>query len=169
MRAAMTRALLLVLSILAASCGSQPKTAPEDATNASARRADPEEGPPTDPNADPLFTAATRICRLVDHKDEGVLAVAFVPEFFDTTSPAKLDAALFEVRGALGRCGEHMVVVERASPLEGTVAVECEHGVLLLSIGLATTSHHPMMTLGTELRPQTSLRDVRKPTAPKSP
>jgi hypothetical protein len=159
----MTRALFLALAVLAASCGSQPKAAPEDATRT--RAPDSEEAPKADPNADPLFLSATRICRLVDHKDEGVLAVAFVPEFFDTISPAKLDAALFEVRGALGRCGEHMVVVDRASPLEGTVAVECEHGVLMLAIGLTAAAHHPMMTLGTELRPQTTLRDLRKPPA----
>src|SRR5580700_5095417 len=102
--------------LLAACSTSAAKVAPKTAP-----RPDPEDGPAPDPSAEPLFTAATRVCRLVDHKDDGVLAVAFAPTFFDTTPPAKLDAAFYEVRGALGHCSEHMVVLERASPLEGVV------------------------------------------------
>ncbi len=154
----MKRELLLV-SILLAACGAKPALkAPE--------RPDPEEGPPRDPGAEPLFVAAKRICRLVDHRDDGVLAVAFAPGFFDTTPPAKLDAAFYEVRGALGQCGEHMTVVERASPLEGVVAVECEHGVLLLSIGLDITPLQQMMALGLDMRPGSTLADVQRPPAP---
>jgi hypothetical protein len=151
----MVRGSRLVVCVLLASCAANvaPKPPP---------RPDPEDGPPPDPSAEPLFTAASRVCRLVDHKDDGVLAVAFAPNFFDTTPPAKLDAAFYEVRGALGRCSEHMIVVERTSPLEGVVAVECEHGVLLLSVGLDVTPHRPMMTLGLDMRPGSTLANVRR-------
>src|SRR5260370_1741138 len=128
------RPVLLVLPwIFVVACVAAPAPKTEDSAKDSAPPGDPEE-PPTDPNADPLLVAATRICELVDHKDDAVLAAAFVPEFFDTTPPPKLDRAFFEVRGALGRCGEHMIVVQRRSPIEGVVAVECEHGVLMLTI-----------------------------------
>jgi hypothetical protein len=150
------------LAILSAGCGSKPEPKAPDAP-----RPDPEEGPPVDPNADPLFTAATRICRLVDHKDEGIIAVAFAPEYFDTTPPTRLDDALHEVRTALGLCSERMKVVERVSPVEGIVGVECEHGVLLLSIGLADTPHKPMLAFGYQVRPGTTLRDMQKQTAPR--
>jgi hypothetical protein len=156
----MARGWKYVLWFLLAACA--PKVEPKAAPHP-----DPEDGPPPDPSAEPLFTAATRICRLVDRRDDGVLAVAFAPTFFDTTAPAKLDAAFYEVRGALGRCGEHMTVVQRVSPLEGVVAVECEHGVLLLSIGLDTTPHRPMMTLGLDMRPGSTLRDMKREAAPK--
>jgi hypothetical protein len=157
----MRRTTLWLFSILLAACGAakpEPKAPPT--------RPDPEEGPPLDPNAEPLFVAAKRICRLVDHKDDGVLAVAFAPGFFDTTPPAKLEAAFFEVRGALGRCGEHMNVIERTSPIEGVVAVECELGVLLLSIGLDTSPNRPMMTLGLDMRPGSTMTDVQSHKAP---
>jgi hypothetical protein len=158
---------LVVLAALAFGCASKQEPRAEDAAKMSAPRADPEEGPPKDPAADPLLTAATRICRLVDHKDEGVLAVAFVPEFFDTTSPAKLDAALHEVRQSLGRCKAPMTIVRRASPLEGVVAIECDDGVLVLSIGLSPASNRPMMTLDLEMQPLATLHDVQKPARPK--
>jgi hypothetical protein len=150
----MVRASRLLLCVLLAACAA--KVDPKAAT-----RPDAEEGPPPDPSVEPLFVAANHVCRLVDRKDDGVLAVAFAPSFFDTTPPAKLDAAFYEVRGALGRCGEHMAVVERASPLEGVVAVECEHGVLLLAIGLDVTPHRPMMTLGLDMRPGSTMADVK--------
>jgi hypothetical protein len=153
--------LLALLCLVACGGRVEPKAPSGEATNTSAPRVDPEDGPPTDSNAEPLFTAAARICRLVDHKDDNLLAVSFAPGFFDTTPPTKLDAAFFEVRGALGHCGSHMTVIQRASPLEGVVAVECEHGVLLLSIGLDTTPHRPMMTLGLEMRPGSNLREMR--------
>jgi hypothetical protein len=159
----MTRASLWFFSILLAACGA---TAAKPEPKAPPPRPDPEEGPPLDPSAEPLFVAAKRICRLVEHKDDGVLAVAFAPGFFDTTPPAKLEAAFFEVRGALGRCGEHMSVIERSSPIEGIVAVECELGVLLLSIGLDTTPNRPMMTLGLDMRPGSTMADVQNHKAP---
>ncbi len=152
----------VLLLVLFAGCSSNPPAkAPSDGAKTASAKPDPEDGPAPDPNAEPLFTAATHVCRLVEHRDDGVLAVAFVPEFFDTTPPAKLDAALFEVRGALGNCGPHMIVVKRVSPLEGIVAVECEHGVLLLSIGLSTASYRPIATLDLEMQPTKTLRDVR--------
>jgi hypothetical protein len=160
----MPRALepCLLLLVLFVGCSSNPPAKVlSDGAKTASPKPDPEDGPPPDPNAEPLFTAATHVCRLVEHRDDGVLAVAFVPEFFDTTPPAKLDAALYEVRGALGHCGPQMAVVQRASPLEGVVAVLCEHGVLLLSIGLSTASYRPMMTLGLDMRPGKTLRDVR--------
>jgi hypothetical protein len=156
-----------VILVLAASCAWTPESrTPANATKRSDQQADPEK-PPPDPSAEPLFTAATQVCRLVERKDDGVLAVAFVPEFFDTTPPAKLDAALYEVRGALGLCSSHMIVVERTSPLEGVVAVECEHGILMLSMGLGTAAHRPMVTLGIEPRPGSTLRDLLAPVPPK--
>jgi hypothetical protein len=151
---------VVLLSILLAACASTPAPRP-------APRPDPEDGPPPDPSTEPLFAAAKQVCRLVERKDDGVLAVAFAPNFFDTTPPEKLDAAFHEVRGALGQCGPHMTVLERASPLEGTVAVECEHGVLLLAIGLDVTPHRPMMTLGLDMRPGTTLRELQAHPAPK--
>jgi hypothetical protein len=160
----MTRASLCLFAILLAACGAANATEPEP--KAPPQHPDPEEGPPLDPSAEPLFVAAKRICRLVDHKDDGVLAVAFAPGFFDTTPPTKLEAAFFEVRGALGRCGEHMIVIERSSPIEGIVAVECELGVLLLSIGLDTTPNRPMMTLGLDMRPGSTMADVQSHKAP---
>jgi hypothetical protein len=163
----MTRSSLLWISILLAACSVKPvPKAPPRPEPEEAQPADPEDGPPRDPSAEPLFVAATRVCRLVEHKDDGVLAVAFAPGFFDTTPPATLEAAFYEVRGALGRCGKPMAVVERASPLEGVVAVECEHGVLLLSIGLDTTPLRPMMTLGLDMRPGSTMSDVRTHTTP---
>jgi hypothetical protein len=160
----MTRASPLLVSILLAACAANPAPPPK-----AAERPDSEDGPPRDPSAEPLFVAAKRICRLVDHKDDGVLAVAFAPGFFDTTPPAKLDAAFYEVRGALGHCGDKMKVIERASPLEGVVAVECEHGVLLLSIGLDITPLQQMMALGLDMRPGSTMRDVQPPPPSRTP
>jgi hypothetical protein len=149
----MTRASLWFFAILLMACSATPppKAPPSPA---------PEAEPTPDPIAEPLFVAATRICRLVDHKDDGVLAVAFAPGFFDTTPPAKLEAAFYEIRGALGRCGTHMKVIERTSPIAGLVAIECELGVLLLSIGLDDTPLRTMVTLGLDMRPGSTMRDV---------
>jgi hypothetical protein len=154
------RALLVGPFLFLSACAptSDAKTS-LDAARPPVERADPEE-PPTDPGADPLFTAATHVCRLVERKDEGVLAAAFAPDFFDTTPPAKVDATLYEVRGALGLCGSHMKVVERSSPLEGVVAVECEHGVLMLSMALGTAEYRPIMALGIETRTGSKLHDL---------
>jgi hypothetical protein len=163
----MARAPLFGLLFLAAACASTPKSKTSaEVAKESGERVEPEEPPPLDPNAEPLFTAATQVCRLIERKDDGILAIAFVPGFFDTTPPAKLDAALYEIRGALGLCSSHMVVVERVSPLEGVVAVECEHGVLMLSMGLGTAAHRPIATLGIEPRPGSTMRDLRAHTPP---
>jgi hypothetical protein len=151
---------LAILFFLLSACAATPDAKTSlDAAKPSAPRADPEE-PPTDPNTDPLFAGAFHVCRLVERKDEGLLATAFAPDFFETTPPAKVDATLHEVRDALGLCGSHMKVVERSSPLEGVVAVECEHGVLMLSMALGTAEYRPIMALGIETRPATTLLDL---------
>src|SRR5215472_619819 len=154
--AALVSVVVVALAGASAACGGKPEPkAPtgDDSEGAAEARHDPEEGPALGSGDDPLLVAATRMCRLIDHKDTGVIAVAFAPEFFDENPPAKLDAALSEIRTGLGRCTGRMVVTQRASPIEGKVGIACEHGVLMLSIGLAPTEQKPMMALGYELRP----------------
>jgi hypothetical protein len=146
---------LLYVSCLLAACGAaaKPDAKPPQLEEAEAQ---------PDPSAEPLFMAAKRICRLVDHRDDGLLAVAFAAGFFDATPPTKLDQAFKDIRDGLGRCGERMRVIDRVSALEGTVAVECENGVLLLAIGLDAAPSKPMLTLGLDLRPTSTISDIVK-------
>ncbi len=110
---------------------------------------------------------AKRVCRLVEHKDDGVLAVAFAPGFFDTTPPAKLEAAFYEARGALGRCGEHMAVLQRARVhSRGSSRWSASSASSSSSIGLDTAPFRPMMTLGLDMRPGSTMADVRKAQSP---